>query len=570
MEQAANAEAMASKIKELERRCGILQETVRMQGRFADIAGILSSAVDLPKLASSLLNGVFAATQLFAGMFLLRDAAGGFPIIESRGVTLGPGGLGCIQDLADRAAGSRDIVTQDCIGAGDIALSCADPDNTLSPARMLAAVSCHYEGAVNSVLVFAAASPISLEALSFINALSKNVGLSVNNALSYETIKKTTEELNSERNKLNAVMYNMADGLLVTDMAGAIVRVNRACLEMFGYGKENMAGRSVESVFGPAMRELVEHGIVTGKRDAISREIEIPGNRTAKALATPLVHEAINTSSGAYIGVVILIRDITREKEVDRMKTDFLATVSHELRTPLTSILGFARIIKKKLRDTVLPRIAADDGTVQGAVRQVSDNIEIIVSEGQRLTSLINDVLDLAKMEAGKHEWHMTSLTVAEVIDRAVSATAALVEQKELALSLEVEASLPHVTGDRDRLIQVLINLISNAVKFTDAGSITCGARYKDGVIVVSVRDTGIGIAAADHVTIFDKFKQVGDTLTNKPQGTGLGLPICREIISSHSGTIWAQSEPGKGSEFFFTLPVHQALTDSRAQQGAA
>jgi len=557
MEPDANTpEAMTARIRELERRCGILQETVRMQGRFADIAGILSSAVDLPKLAFSLLNGVFAATKLSAGMFLLRDPEGAFPVIDSRHIILDPAGLALIQDLADAAARSRDIITRDCAATDGIALVGGVSPDSPSTARMLAAVSCHYEGSVNSVLVFADADPMSLETLSFINALSKNVGLSVNNALSYETIKKTTEALNSERNKLNAVMYNMADGLLVADTAGLVVRVNRACLEMFGYGKENMAGRNVNGVFGAAMQELVERGALTGKRDAVSLEIDIPGNRTAKALATPLIHESADASSGTCIGVVILIRDITREKEIDRMKTDFLATVSHELRTPLTSILGFARIIKKKMRDTVIPRIPQDDTATLLAVRQVSDNMDIIVSEGHRLTALINDVLDLAKMEAGKHEWNMTSVSVEDLIERAVSATRALIEQKDLGLHLHVDASLPNVNGDRDRLIQVVINLISNAVKFTDAGSITCGASRKDGMVVISVRDTGIGIATEDLPSTFEKFKQVGNTLTGKPQGTGLGLPICREIIAGHSGSLWAQSEPGKGSEFFFSLPL--------------
>jgi len=150
-------------------------------------------------------------------------------------------------------------------------------------------------------------------------------------------------------------------------------------------------------------------------------------------------------------------------------------------------------------------------------------------------------------------------VTMGEVIDRATAATASLFEAKKLQLARNIEPGLPAITGDQDRLIQVVINLISNAVKFTDAGSITCSARLDAGELVVSVIDSGIGIAPADQPKVFEKFKQVGDTLTDKPKGTGLGLPICKEIVEHHGGRIWVESEPGKGSTFSFALPVADA-----------
>jgi len=179
-----------------------------------------------------------------------------------------------------------------------------------------------------------------------------------------------------------------------------------------------------------------------------------------------------------------------------------------------------------------------------------------VVSEGERLTKLIDDVLDLAKIEAGKFTWNMSSVSVAEVIERATAATSSLFDAKKLELVLQIEPDLPEITGDKDRLIQVVINLISNAVKFTDAGSITCAVRSQDSDLVVSVKDSGIGIAITDQPKVFEKFKQVGDTLTDKPKGTGLGLPICKEIVEYHGGRIWVESEPGQGSTFSFTLPV--------------
>lgn len=243
-------------------------------------------------------------------------------------------------------------------------------------------------------------------------------------------------------------------------------------------------------------------------------------------------------------------------EEADAAKSSFLSTVSHELRTPLTSVLGFAKIIRRRLEERLFPLIPEDDRKVQQAKNQVLENLGVVVSEGERLTKLIDDVLDLAKIEAGKFTWNMSSLSVSDVIERATSATSSLFEAKKLNLIRTVEPNLPAITGDQDRLIQVVINLISNAVKFTDSGSITCAVKQQGGELVVSVTDSGIGIAPADQPKVFERFKQVGDTLTDKPKGTGLGLPICKEIVEYHGGQIWVESEPGKGSTFSFTLPI--------------
>ncbi len=251
-------------------------------------------------------------------------------------------------------------------------------------------------------------------------------------------------------------------------------------------------------------------------------------------------------------------------EEADAAKSSFLSTVSHELRTPLTSVLGFAKIIRRRLEERLFPLIPEDDKKVQQTKRQVVENLDVVVSEGERLTKLIDDVLDLAKIEAGKFTWNMGSVSVSDVMERAIAATASLFEAKKLSLVRTIEPGLPTVHGDHDRLIQVVINLISNAVKFTDSGSITCAASQRDGELLVSVTDSGIGIAPEDQSKVFEKFKQVGDTLTDKPKGTGLGLPICKEIVEFHGGHIWVESAPGHGSTFSFTLPVagHPAQLD--------
>jgi signal transduction histidine kinase/CheY-like chemotaxis protein len=242
-------------------------------------------------------------------------------------------------------------------------------------------------------------------------------------------------------------------------------------------------------------------------------------------------------------------------------KSDFLSMVSHELRTPLTSVIGFAKIINKKLDSTIFPQIATEDKKILKAVKQVGDNIDIIVSEGERLTALINDVLDLAKLEAGKIEWKSEPISLAQIIEQAIAATSALFEAKKLKLFLEVEEDLPEIVGDRDRLVQVLINLISNAIKFSEKGSVICRVRRTDNAIALSIIDSGIGIAETDQSQVFEQFRQIGDTLTDRPKGTGLGLPICKQIVEHHGGIIWVESELGKGSNFSFTLPIGTGTT---------
>ena len=243
-------------------------------------------------------------------------------------------------------------------------------------------------------------------------------------------------------------------------------------------------------------------------------------------------------------------------EEADATKSSFLSTVSHELRTPLTSVLGFAKIIRRRLEERLFPLIPEVDRKVQMAKRQVIDNLDVVVSEGERLTKLIDDVLDLAKIEAGKFTWNMGKTSISDVIERAIAATASLLEPKKLRLIRDVAPDLPDVNGDQHRLIQVVINLISNAVKFTDSGCVALSAHLRGEDIEVGVADSGIGIAPGDQQKVFEKFKQVGDTLTDKPKGTGLGLPICKEIVEYHGGRIWVESEPGEGSKFSFTIPV--------------
>ncbi len=354
---------------------------------------------------------------------------------------------------------------------------------------------------------------------------------------------------------LTAIINNLTEGLLVTDRGGKITRYNPTFLKLFDLETTQIINQNFQAINRPDLSQLIQQ-IQENNEAVLVRELELPFGGIAQAVATSIYQQIDLDSTPEIIGSLILIRDITSEKEIDRMKTDFIATVSHELRTPLTSVLGFASIIQEKLEDNLFPLLPNEDRKTKKTIRRVRDNLNIIVSEAERLTSLINDVLDIAKMEAGKVEWNLQVTSVQEIIDRALAATASLFETNGLELIQEIEPELPQIIGDRDRLIQVVINLISNAVKFTDEGSITCHAEVDDHEIRVSIIDTGSGIAPQDQEKVFEKFKQVGETLTNKPKGTGLGLPICKQIIEHHGGNISVESNLGQGSNFSFTLPI--------------
>ena len=241
-----------------------------------------------------------------------------------------------------------------------------------------------------------------------------------------------------------------------------------------------------------------------------------------------------------------------RLQELDRLKDDFISTVTHELRTPLTSIRAFSEI----LRDN--PRL--DDA-------QRAQFLGTVIKESERLTRLINQVLDLSKIESGNAEWHSSEIDMREVVDDAVAAVSQMFKENGVQLEVNMPRVLPSIVADRDRLMQVMLNLLSNAAKFCKrpGGKVSIALARQDGFLRVDVTDNGIGISDSDQEMIFEKFRQVGDTLTNRPQGTGLGLPICRQIINHFGGRLWVQSRPGEGATFSFTLPFNPAQAQSLA-----
>jgi signal transduction histidine kinase len=235
-----------------------------------------------------------------------------------------------------------------------------------------------------------------------------------------------------------------------------------------------------------------------------------------------------------------------RLRELDRLKDEFLTTVTHELRTPLTSIRSFSEILH-------------DNDALDPAQRRAF--LAIVIAESERLTRLINQVLDLAKIEAGRFDWRIEAVDLAEIVSGAIAATSRLFAERGVRLDLVAPADLPAVRADRDQAMQVAINLLSNAVKFSPAQSGVVRvalAAAPDGVTLL-VADNGPGIAPENLPQVFEKFRQFGDAESGKPQGTGLGLAICRRIVEHLGGRIAVAAPPGQGAEFTVLFPFADA-----------
>jgi signal transduction histidine kinase len=237
------------------------------------------------------------------------------------------------------------------------------------------------------------------------------------------------------------------------------------------------------------------------------------------------------------------IQDKSRQlEEASQHKSQFLANMSHELRTPLNAILGYTELMA--------------DGAYGAPSEKMLNVLKRLEANGRHLLGLINDVLDLSKIEAGQLVLELSDYSIQDIAQTVRSTLEPLATDKKLAFKLDVAAELPAGRGDGRRLTQVLINLAGNAIKFTDGGEVAITAKAKDGSFYVSVSDTGPGISAADQGKLFQQFQRADNAITKKKGGTGLGLAISKRIIEMHGGRIWVESQLGQGATFAFTLPV--------------
>jgi len=413
-----------------------------------------------------------------------------------------------------------------------------------------------------------------------------------------QAMNKTLQEAEE---KYRGIFENAIEGIFQATPDGVLRRANPAMARIFGYDSldeflSNVRSLGSRIMVNPdSMQDFYEQVREQGEVKRFEAEYY---RRDGKTIWGSLNARAIYDESGELVFIEGILEDITdrkkaehdladlnrhleqlirertedlvnkareleeanqRLRELDEMKSAFLSSVSHELRTPLTSILGFSKLLHKEFAKNYLP-LAGENIPLLKKGERIQENLAIISHEGARLTRLINDVLDLNKIESGSMGWRDERLDMNETIDMAVQAVSGMfTHSSEIELLTEIEQGLPAVEADSDRLQQVLINLLNNAAKFTEEGSVVVRAFPRFGQVRIEVADTGLGIPPEDQTQIFEKFHQTrSDTMEDKPRGTGLGLTICREIVEHYGGRIWVESERDKGSTFIFTLPTVQ------------
>jgi two-component system phosphate regulon sensor histidine kinase PhoR len=346
-------------------------------------------------------------------------------------------------------------------------------------------------------------------------------------------------ELNEEKRRLEAILSNMAEGVLLLDQRKRVILMNPAAAAMFGTNPIEATGRDhLEITHHFDLDELISKVLGTGQ----SYELEIkrakPDERVLGGRLVPVGDGADHERS-----VLLVLRDNTRFRRLEQVRTDFFANVTHELRTPLTGIRGFA--------ETLLEGALDDPETARHFVT-------IIKKEGDQLGRLIEDILDLSRIESGKWTMKRESVYLDVLVRETANRLAAKGTELGVSMTVSLPPEIPPIPGDADRLAQVFINLVENALKYTPAGgTVTISALDRGDTVAVSVADTGVGIPKADLPRIFERFYRVDKARTRRTGGTGLGLSIVRHIVESHGGSISVTSEVGIGSTLVVCLPKH-------------
>lgn len=393
-------------------------------------------------------------------------------------------------------------------------------------------------------------------------------------------LQEANRNLDESQKRLQAFVDALPDMIFMIDGDGRYIEVLTSEENLLYVDPDSLKGKLMSEILPPATAEaflgVIKATIETGETQSLEYSLEVPaGRRWFEGRSSRIGGASDRPGRVAWVS-----RDITERKaleetlrrakeeteeanrrlvELDRMKSSFLSSVSHELRTPLTSLLGFSKLIIKNFKKH-FGSLAENDAGLKRQAERILDDLRIIEHEGERLTRLINDVLDLSKIESGRMEWNDREISPFEVIVKAVDAVSGLfLENPNVRLRMDAPVDLPSVYMDPDRLQQALINLLSNAAKFTESGEVRVEAlaTSKD-VLRICVSDTGKGIAKADQKHVFDAFYQArrGDKPLDLPEGTGLGLSICRQIVERYGGTIRVESEEGRGSAFVIELPA--------------
>ena len=354
-------------------------------------------------------------------------------------------------------------------------------------------------------------------------------------------LKSAVEKLTEEEKKMTAIVNSLAEGLILVDSNNRILHINPAAERLLDLSQDSIDKDITKLIHND---ELIQIEQVPSKNEDVNFVSEITLIHHDEKLVLRTIASPFLDENGLTLGTVYLFDDITREKEIDQMKSDFISLVSHELRTPLTSIIGFVSFIL--------------DGKA-GAINDRQRNSLVRVQrQSKRLAALINDLLDISRIESGRIQMEQAPISILDIVTQRIEEIRPQADEKSIQLDLTTPESVPQILGDEARMGQVFTNLIGNAIKFTpNNGEVSVKVEADGNLLHVEVIDTGPGIPPEERQKIFDKFYQLSDISTRKQGGSGLGLSISKSIVEAHGGKLWIDDgNQGKGSNFQFVLPL--------------
>jgi len=350
-----------------------------------------------------------------------------------------------------------------------------------------------------------------------------------------DRLKNTLDEIENEKNKLGIILTSMTDGIIAVSSTGSLIHTNLAVYDIFEISKEDIEDKTFNQI-----------------SDALGWDITLEElfNDSEKANTMLSVNDKVIKTSVVFfgndknetIGAIIVFQDVTEQERLDRMRKEFVANVSHELRTPITTI--------KSYTETLL------DGAVEDKENTISF-LKVIDSESERMTRLVKDLLQLSKLEYNNMQWNMKQIDIYKVVSDCTYKMNISAKQKNQILEFNGDIDIPVIIGDKDRIEQVIVNILSNAIKYTpENGKIELGIVSEKDKVIISVIDTGIGIPKEDLPRLFERFYRVDKARSRMLGGTGLGLSIAKQIVEAHNGSIKIQSEYGHGTQVFISLPI--------------
>ena len=351
-----------------------------------------------------------------------------------------------------------------------------------------------------------------------------------------DEINDKVKNISSEKARLEAILSSMFEGVMLTNERGEIILMNPSVRKLFLVDSAPEGKRPLEVMRNNTIQEIVDKIFLENQRVAREVAVTMPEEKTIMISGAPVIKD------DAVEGAVLVFHDITELKRLEDIRKDFVANVSHELRTPISSIKGYT--------ETLLDGKVEDKDTVK-------EFLNIIHQDSNRLANLIDDLLDLSRIESGKMKMEFEPVDIKLTADRCVNVLERSAGDRSLTVKVNMPSGLPGVSGDEKRLSQVFVNLLDNAIKYTpEGGSITIAAAQKENVVQVDISDTGIGISEKDLPRIFERFYRVDKARSRELGGTGLGLSIVKHIVQAHNGQVWVRSTPGAGSTFSFTIPI--------------